>query len=127
MASGREKRNNTGKAPQRPGDAIESIPVPPTPSGALRRATSKARGDGIVLGTSQASAGSRNRTPAPASTSIRKSIRPASLRRQEDVSTAPPTLQTVYDDSEDSQAVGEGSESQEEDAGADVIEIQSTG
>jgi hypothetical protein len=33
----------------------------------------------------------------------------------------------VYDDSEDSQAVGEGSESQEEDAGADVIEIQSTG
>jgi hypothetical protein len=81
MVLDRERRNNAGKPPQRPYDAVVGVAPPLTPSTASYRASGKARRESVILGASQASASSRNSTLTRKNTPIQELIRPASLRR----------------------------------------------
>jgi hypothetical protein len=62
MVLDRERRNNAGKPPQRPYDAVVGAALLLTPSTASYRAPGKTQRESVILEASQASASSRNST-----------------------------------------------------------------
>jgi hypothetical protein len=96
MVLSRSKRSNAGKAPGRLNEPALSTPPPPTQSKRSKKASSRSREESVA---SQALQSSKKAAPpakrlilsiksqAPQATQA-SSIRPASLRREEDISTA---------------------------------------
>jgi hypothetical protein len=109
MVLSREKRSNAGKAPQRLDEAIANTPPPSAQSKASKRAVAKARSVSVV-----SQGPSRPKKSVPAVSKRAKSVpkaqatQPASLRREEDISTASPSIQGLSSDDEDLEALGEG-------------------
>jgi hypothetical protein len=102
MALRREKRSNAGKAPQRLDEGILSTPPPSGQSKPSKKASSRSREASIA---SQALKSSKKAAAPPAKRLVlsvkpqatQASIQPASLCREEDISTASESPEPLLD------------------------------
>jgi hypothetical protein len=108
MVLSRSKRSNAGNAPQRLDEAALSTPPPSAQPKTSKKASSRSQQASVA---SQASKNSKKATqPAkrlvlsvkPQAT--QPSIQPASLRREEDISTASPSPEPLLSDDDGSEA-----------------------
>jgi hypothetical protein len=132
MVLSREKRSNAGRAPQRLDDAnVDTLP-PSTQSTGPRRVILKVKEASVASQGSKRS--SKKSTPAPASRNRAVSVQPASLRRQEDVSTASPSPEpslsescppSAQKDAQEEQEQQEQQEEQEEEEVEETVPLKS--
>jgi hypothetical protein len=115
MVLGRSKRSNAGKAPGRLDEPALSTPLPPTQSKTSKKASSRSREESLA---SQASKSSKEAAPPakrlvlsikPQATQATQatqasSIRPASLRREEDILTVSESPEPLLSDDDSSEA-----------------------
>jgi hypothetical protein len=122
MVLSRSKRSNAGKAPARLDEAALSTPPPSAQPKPSKRACSRSREASVA---SQASKSSKMAVPQPAKRLVlsikpqakqttQPSIVPASLRREEDISTASPSPEPLLSDDDGSEAAKEDTAPQEE-------------
>ncbi|ERF74526.1 hypothetical protein EPUS_03964 [Endocarpon pusillum Z07020] len=115
MVLNREKRSTAGRAPRRLDDADRDTPPASAQSTGAQKVILRVREESVASQGSKRS--SEKGSPGPAGPAGRKravSTQPISLRRQEDVSTAPPSSELEFLDEENAQDKAEPEEIEKE-------------